>query len=215
MPMKTFLLVSLISLPAFADPFVNLTFDEPDLSGPLTPIYPGGPLRGEPAELLRGWTVTAERELISSVTYSPYNLGSGGGPFSLMEHSPANQETSFGLNYVIIYSTFARGELRLAQTGTIPPDAAQLWISSTGYIQAFANGVKIGDFDPRSGAPQVLDVSPFAGQEISLEFLVRSGDSTRFDIFGFTSVPEPSTWALVGVGGAGLGWLGLRGRKRG
>ncbi len=203
------------SAPLAADPFINLTFDEPDLSGPLTPIYPGGPVRGDPNQLLRGWTATAEFESVTSVAYSPYNLGSGGLAFNLREHDPGNQNTTFGKNYLDFYSTFRRGDLRLEQTGTIPVDAAELWISSRGRIEAFINGVKIGDFDPASGAPQVLNVSPFAGQTVRLEFVVRRDRTTDFDIFGFTSVPEPSTWGLVAVGGAGLGWLGLRGRKRG
>jgi hypothetical protein len=71
----------------------------------------------------------------------------------------------------------------------------------------FINGQRVGD----TVNDLTVDVSRFAGQEVDLEFLVRSGDSIRFDVLGFVPVPEPSTWALFGVGAAAV--LGLTRRK--
>jgi hypothetical protein len=47
--MKTLALL-LASTASLAGDFLNLNFDSPDLSGPLTSTYPGGPLEGNTAE---------------------------------------------------------------------------------------------------------------------------------------------------------------------
>ena len=49
------------------------------------------------------------------------------------------------------------------------------------------------------------NVSGFAGQQVSLEFVFPKGGSI-FDIAGFTIAPEPSTYALFGLGAALLWW---------
>jgi hypothetical protein len=48
-----------------------------------------------------------------------------------------------------------------------------------------------------SGRP--IDVSSFAGQAVDLRIVIPSGNAIA-DSFGFTYVPEPSTWALLGTG---------------
>ena len=70
----------------------------------------------------------------------------------------------------------------------------------------FINGERVGD----TVNDLTVDVSRFSGQEVNLEFLVRPGDSLRFDILGFVPVPEPSTWALFGVGAAAILCFGRR-----
>ena len=52
--------------------FTNLTFDEPDLSGDMTPLFPGfpnGPFGGSTAQLLRGWSATADGVPITTMAY--------------------------------------------------------------------------------------------------------------------------------------------------
>ena len=62
--------------------------------------------------------------------------------------------------------------------------------------------------DPMLGflADPVIDVSGYAVQVATIEFVFRQGFSGGFDIFGFTQIPEPSTWALFGVGAVASGW---------
>ena len=207
--MKTYLTCLLfLPLAAAAGDFVNLTFDQPDLTGSLTPIYPGGPLSGNVAQILKGWTVRLDGIPQSRMYYSPYPLTSVA-PVGLIENSPANAATPLGKHTLYLESfptSIPAPEIRLSQTGTVPANAAGLWVASAGYVQMFINHQKIED--PRIGTfgNVVVDISGYAGQEVNLEFLVRREDSIRFDIFGFTSVPEPSTYALFGVGAALLWW---------
>jgi hypothetical protein len=60
--------------------------------------------------------------------------------------------------------------------------------------------------DPLLGflADPVIDVSGYAGREVSIEFGFGPGFGGTFDIIGFTQIPEPSTCVLFGVGAAGL-----------
>jgi hypothetical protein len=200
--------------PCLAGDFLNLTFDEPDLSGPLTPVYPefpSGPLFGTTAQILRGWTVLADNQSHIGMTYSPFGFPTGEGLARLVGNSPELSQTPFAANTLFLHSdhTLPGGGpvIRIQQTGTVPADAAGLWIFSTGgSMQMFINGERVND--PRIGAlaDPVVNISQYAGQSIDLEFLVPKGGSTRFDIFGFVPIPEPSTWALFSVGAAALGW---------
>ena len=99
---------------------------------------------------------------------------------------------------------------RISQTGTIPVGTAGLHIFANDRIDMRINGEKVSD--PRLGflADPVIDVSRYAGREVTIDF--GFGVSSRFDIFGFTSVPEPSTWALFGCGAVIMGWM--KGRRR-
>ena len=212
--MKRNLLFLLVTLPAVGGDFINLTFDEPDLSGPLDPVFPGGPLRGSVTEIIPGWSFFTDGQPVITTTWSPFNLGSGGGHVSLVQNSLGETAGPLGKASLVIQSQIAgvAPEIRLSQRGTIPADAAGLWLAS-GYVQAFADGKKIGEINPMTG-PFIIDVSRFAGQEVNLEFLVESGWSIRFDILGFVPVPEPETWALMGTGLGALVWVSRNPSRR-
>ncbi len=201
--MKTQLAVLglILAQPCIGSPFINLTFDEPDLTGSLTPIHPGGPLEGNTSEILRGWSLTVDGQPKLRMEYAP--RGTGGGSLAYLVNNPAG--SLLGPHSLTLFSPFpSTPEIRVGQTGTIPAEATGLWIGSAGYIEGFVNGIKIGEVKPELGSQVVLDVTRFAGQEVSLEFVLRYGGSARFDIFGFTPIPEPSTWALFGVGATAM-----------
>jgi hypothetical protein len=203
------MLVLLVALPALGGEFVNLTFDDPDLSGPLEPVFPGGPLRGSATGIVPGWSFFTDGLPVATATWSAFNFGSGGGHVSLVQNSPANAAGPLGEASLVLQSRIGNtaSEIRLSQRGTIPADAAGLWIFGTGHAQVFINGERLGD----TVSTPTVDVSRYAGQEVDLEFLVAPGASIRFDILGFVPVPEPSAWALFGVGAAAV--LGLARRK--
>ena len=193
-----------------AGEFLNLTFDAPNLSGPLEQIFPGGPYRGASADLLPGWTVTANGSPVNEMVYSPPLITSVP-PVTLRGNNATDSLTPLGLFSLQLTSPLPiQTELRISQRGTIPADAAGLRFFGSGYVQMFVNGELAGD----SIFPVPVDVSRWAGQEVNLEFSLGAGASSELDIFGFTSVPEPSTWALLGLGAAALVWQFHGGRMR-
>ena len=223
--MRIALLVAglLASGTALAGDFLNLRFDLPDLSGPLTTTYPEGPLEGNAAQILQGWSIQYGGEL-KAIYFAP--LGhQWGDTITLFENSIENQQSPLGRYSLVIEGTrYIPGttppipiptETRISQRGTIPADAVGLWIFAAGTFQMSVNGERIDD--PRLGtyADPVIDVSRWAGQTVEFEFRLEPGNSGRLDVLGFTSVPEPSTWALLGLGAAALLWQCRGSRVRG
>lgn len=205
------LIAFFISLSLLADDFVNLTFDSPDLTGSLTPIFPGqpnGPFFGQATQLLRGWTFTSAGLQAQQTTYSPWPTSASERTLNLRASRPEEVGGPGGSFYLLVFSggNPLGPELRLSQTGMIPADAAGLHIFAPGLRDMRINGQMVTD--PLLGflADPVIDVSGYSGQVATIEFVFRQGFSGRFDIYGFTQIPEPSTWALFGVGTVALGW---------
>ena len=193
-----------------AQDFVNLTFDSPDLSGSLRPYEPSNPVTpfiGETSRLLRGWILLENGISTGEIAYQPaagYRLE----PVTL--YSPfAGADTNYRL--VIISSYPHQVDLRFQQTGRIPVDTISLGYFANGPMEMLINGKLLHTVDTTLGTMPIVDVSAYAGQVVNLEFHVFQkpflGAQFEFDINGFTQVPEPSTWALFGVGAVGLAWF--------
>jgi PEP-CTERM motif len=204
-----FAAIVLMSLRTAADEFVNLTFDSPDLTGSLTPIFPGqpsGPFFGQASQLLRGWTFTSAGLSAQQSTYSPWPTSASERTLNLQANRPEEVGGPSGNFYLLFNSgDLALGpELRLSQTGMIPQDASGLRVFGNGRWFMQINGEVVGTELRNQAAP--VDVSRFVGQTVQLEIVFPRGASGLFDIYGFTQIPEPSTWALFGVGALALGW---------
>lgn len=194
-----------------AQDFVNLTFNNPDLTGSLRPFNPDNPRTpfvGGANQLFRGWTLLGNGIPLQNALYQP---GDGDllGPVTLI-----GRQNTFDVS---IYSSPPNIiNLVFRQTGTVPANAVGLSAFATGYMEFLVNGELIGMTDP-ANLPPTFDISRFAGQTVTFDFRLRQnpvlGAAIFFDIGGFTQVPEPSTWALFGVGAAGLAWAGYRQRK--
>jgi hypothetical protein len=100
-------------------------------------------------------------------------------------------------------------DLVLRQRGEIPADAAGLWLFNGGHGEVRIDGQVVGKFSSAFSGP-TFDISAYAGKEVTLEFAFYRGQIQMFDNLGFVSVPEPSTWALFGVGAAAILCVGRR-----
>jgi hypothetical protein len=209
--MKTWILLGSITLvtDCLADPFVNLTFDDPDLTGSLEPVSPRGPFRGETARILRGWDLILNG--VSAPQMGYYISGQGGGflyPVSLKQET-VNGGTMFNVEMA---STLPNSyDIRLLQTGTIPADALGIRLFANTTISLSVNGDVVFVSDTSVTGFPTVNIAQFAGQTVNLEFrLVQRGSipvGGSFDILGFTQVPEPSTWSLFGLGAVAFGWM--------
>ncbi len=102
------------------------------------------------------------------------------------------------------------------QTGDLSADAGLLHFKNWGErVQVFLGEKEI----PISytGDIGVGDISAFAGQNVTLKFQTLADTTwpqySALDSIWFSPIPEPSTFALIGFGGLGLGWW-LRRRQR-
>lgn len=210
--MKTLLLLGAVLFPPAlsAQEFINLTFNEPDLSGPLIPVQPDDtrtPFLGNTSQIVRGWNLSGNGLPLSQIAYT---TGSSLDPVTLIRRTDLGYPS--GVNYELAFYSFPpnRTDLRLMQTGRIPDSAAGLALFSGGRMDVIVNGEVIFRTDTNGTGYPIVDVSRFAGQTVALEFHVvqgPAGASFLFDIGGFTQIPEPSTWALFAVGLAGLAWV--------
>ena len=204
--MKTILVFIASTSLAFAGDFINLGFEEPNLSH----VVAG---RGPTSEVLQGWTLNNE----NGIQYPPFTYVSLGTQYP-MSLSPAsvipNSGVDFG-KYNLFLAAPSQSYLpiyHLSQTGTIPSQATDLQfllVNSGGApFDMLINGKAV----PYTGSAsiEVANVSSYAGQTVNLEFTFQPYGGIQFDIAGFTTTPEPSTYALFGVGAVMLWWQSRR-----
>ena len=209
--------------------FQNFDFE----SAAFVPV-PGDPLqRFYPSAALPGWTGYVGANPLDAVLYNGTYISSSGmailgsdyvggfpgraldGRFSLLLEAGAYLDHP------------APADVSLSQNGLVPDDARSLRFVARSTVGAsFAvslGGVNLSliSFPAATNSTRIYaaDVSTFAGSAAPLKFTVFSPglsdppgmlllDSIEFSP---TAVPEPSTWALISLGGIALGVARLRG----
>ena len=218
--MKTTIIFAGVALTAshcLAGDFINLGFEQPNLSHATISDFPG--IQVAPtSEALQGWTLTGifppglDKTYIGGSTppvaikqgVDFSRLGLDFGKYELYLDSPSQVPGSFQPIY------------HLSQLGTIPNGATKLVFYRFGPTASFNPFNILINSQPvpfTEGGIGYADVSGFAGQQVKLEFVFPKGGND-FDITGFTIAPEPSTYALFGLGAALLWWQRRRRSSR-
>ena len=198
-----------------AAPFGNLTFDEA-VTNNLIPQSDTRFDKGTVSDLLPGWGVQYNQTPIGQIYFSgaPDVAGVERRGITLYANS------AFPRQFVGAYSVAFLDHreatdgvprlytVTLSQKGQVPPEALGLWVNTTAYNTEFRLDGQLVDWnhDPNG----YVDLRGFAGQEVLLSITFPVGDGGKFDILGFAVVPEPSTWALLGVGASALLFVSRR-----
>lgn len=199
-------------LPLLGGDFVNLGFVAPDLTGslrPIDPTRPDGPFSGAANQILRGWTLSLDGQVQTTIAYSPWFASVGHPGVAVRNYRPG----TLGVNYLDIDSpSLPLGhQTRIWQVGRIPETVVGIEFSGSALGDVLINGEVVGT--TYDGRLRPMDIARYAGQEVTLEFFFRAGSDGSFDILGFTQIPEPSVWALFGIGAATLIWASHRQRQ--
>lgn len=224
-------------------PFINLDFELANTNNAQMEVrelqyffgtghFPFG--TGTASDLLPGWTVFSDGAIGGNVA-----IGNGFidnvDPSRVQSHAALKIQGDY-------YSTDTRGappegryalimdnsrrvfeenaSVFISQFGDVPVDAQ--WLTYSALNVAFPyiaiNGSIIEDeFVPGAEdfTKRRLDISPWAGQTVRLEFGLDHDQGVVIDSIAFV-VPEPGTWALLGLGGCALlltAWRTRRGSR--
>ena len=227
-------LASLAALSSFGQGFVNLDFE----SGAIVPIVgdPFGRIQFGPA--FPGWMAYYTSPSFSSTlsSTSPVlfnNLTLGTSALGLLDQNYSGGAAISNRTAMLQGGTGPSDvAVSLAQTGMVPAGSLSLqFMARTIRAEGFhvpetfivsMNGQALPYYTLQSqGGIRLygVDVSAFAGQMADLRFTQPNGselfDNFALDNISFSplAVPEPGTWALLGLGGALLGWGAWRRRK--
>jgi hypothetical protein len=202
-----------------AQQFTDLTLDNPDLSG-LTPVGTLGMDQGPASNILPGWIFTQDGYPVTQVYYA--RIGVGAFPYSIIltQNASSVDPVDFGpfslhLSTSVPPPPFGGPglDIRMSQTGQVPENATGLQLAANARVQCYIDGSLQGVADPGQNGIPVFNVTQYAGKVVNLEFRFPQNASLQFDILGFQPVPEPSSWALFGIGAGAVGWRAWRRRK--
>lgn len=195
-----------------------------DYEGPAADLLPGwqlffgGVLLPKVGYNLTGIAIASKRVrsgVANLLSAAPPNVGEGRGPL----------QGRFSLS---LSGAGSGSEFALVQRGDIPSDAVYLTYQFLGApFSVTINGVTITRFfdemqhsEPPNGRMVFANVSRFAGlKDAELRFTTTPGifgtpaDLHTLDRIAFV-IPEPSTWALLLLGGAALLWRSVRSGRR-
>ncbi len=215
---RTVLILTLVASQTLkAADFQNLDFESANL-----PILPPGEVGGYVpiSQALPGWSAYLGTLATDSILYNNFTLGSAvvsiQGPNSPLG---APLGGNFSANLMPGYDPRV-SELvgvSLAQTGLVPAEANSIFFKvRTGSpfqqpFQVTLAGEQISLVPWEEQPDHVLfagDISTFAGDTVELRFFISEQLNAMWVddiVFSSVPVPEPSTWAMLGLGAVLLG----------
>lgn len=213
--LKPFLLLALFQALALANAHGQQSFLNLDFESPKQPL-PNG-LWINAADAIPGWTPYTYGHADTNVVYDGISIGAAMVSF----HDNNSLDKPIQGNYSICLQSDTggpHGSAAVGQIGTIPSNARSLVFNGLDTIQVTFAGSLIPCFyvfvEGSKYAVMTGDISMYAGQTGELRFTLPHSDAIPpyamawlDDIqFSTESVPEPSTFALLGLGGLALIW---------
>ncbi len=189
-------------------PFENLTFDEPHTNAFVPNGF--GEQMAPMADAIPGWTLEVRSDTFTGVysgevnaLHVPHSLE----PVVLLypETSLFSPSYGFSLYFSLTGGQIPNPAMWFYQVGDIPAGAQQFSFLG-GNLGFLINGQALPLTAGDQPYEKVVDISPWAGQTVKLEFYA-PGALWALDIIGFSPVPEPSLYALLLLG---LPWLAWR-----
>lgn len=211
--------------------FRNLDFEEAlvdparmNLFPQLTGISPGAGA-GRALDLIPGWNLSFGSEPTDGLGFNYPGFFFGTIYATLFDGNYLESPLLEGRYSLLFRVEGPVGPYRITQAGTVPVDARYLTFTFGGNgLVASINGEDITSlypipaFNPKT---VVADISRFAGQTVELTFrttdevpVLGGGPVSILDSIAFSVIPEPSTYALLALGGGAFGGLWLQRRRR-
>ncbi len=203
-----------LCLSSLARDFYNLGFNAPDISSLQTevvPVYEHGAYEaqyGSVSQLLPGWQLAFDGVPVDKVYYTSAAY-EGPQPSGITLSRPGT-ESPYSLTVFGGRVDFQTGQevtfrISLSQRGVVPEDATELRFHSLFSdpqvrVTLDGNAVPVAYAGlPTDPYRYEADISMFSGKEVNLELSFPVWASANFDIYGFYPIPEPSTFALLGL----------------
>jgi len=214
-----------IAITSYGQGFVNLNFESANVS----PFGPGSSETVSATDAFPSWSVYWGAELATTAFHNTVPIGSVQasilGPFYSSGSAILEGNFTAALHPGFRFG-FVQTSASLAQVGQVPSLAQSLLFKAANFspsltnLSVFLGGQQLNLFALESTPDYTLFGAPIdgsAGQVAELRFTAvhpgQPGGSVYLDGIQFSpqAVPEPSTWALLGLGSA-LFWYAARRR---